>query len=87
MECLRPVFDFWLLSEWSKRTHLSYHNEIRPIVLSIDPLERSFRNRHAIVFSLLREHGSHPGAGVIRFQRPDGGPLRPVWVSEESSSE
>ena len=87
MECLRPVFDPWFPSELSKWIHLSHYNEIRPIVLSIDPLERSFRNRHAIVFGPLREHGSHPGARVISFQRPDDGPLRPVWVSEESSGE
>ena len=87
MERLPTAFDLWFPSEHSESAHLSYYNEIRRTVLGIDPCERSFRDRHTIVFGLLREYGSHPRTRIIRFQRLDGGPFRPVWVSEESSCE
>ena len=79
-------FDSLSSSERWRWTHLSYYNEIRPTIISIDPLKCPFCHRHTVVCRLLREHGSHPGARVIRFQRPDGR-VGPIWVSEESSGE
>jgi len=87
MKCLSQVFDSRSLRGWSERPHLSYHNEIRPAILNANAFKRSFRDRHTIVFGLLRERGPHPGTRVIRFQRSDCGPLRPVRVSEESPGE
>lgn len=75
------------LSECRERAHLGYHNEIRPAILSVNFFERSFRDRHTIVFRLLREYGLHPRTWIIRFQLPDSGRTGPVWVSEQSSGE
>ena len=68
MERLPTALIFERIYGQPKQTHLSYYNEIRPIVLSIDLVKRSLRNCHTIVFRLLREHGLHPGTRVICFQ-------------------
>lgn len=67
MECLTNESNPRFLSERLERTHLGNHNEIRPAIFSINPLKRSLRDRHTIVFRLLREHGSHTGTWVIGF--------------------
>jgi len=68
MQCLPTTLDSWFSSEWLERTHLSYYDEIRPTIFSVDPFESSFRNRRTIIFRLPRKYGSHPGTGVVRFQ-------------------
>ena len=75
------------LSERSERTHLGYYDDIRPAIFSVDFCKCPFRDRHTIVFYLLREHSSHPGTWVIRFKCPNGGRIGPVRVGEEGPGE